>query len=285
MTFFQAFILGIIQGLTEFIPVSSTGHLLIGQWLLGIPSNGRIFSFHVIIQLGTVLALLLFFWKDIWLIVKGFFLGIWHKKPFEAHDALLGWLLIVATIPALIVGFLLKDVMDILLRNPILLAAVRLLMSAILLAVVEYLGRHERKLESASWMDALAVGLFQIIAIFPGAFRLDHCRRHRPRLRPPVCSEICLSDVCPDSSRGRRLRNAACDPGGWHKRFFALPGSWICHGGYRWLVFHQMAAGFPAKALSLCFFRLLCSGWRDLPDPHSGLELMNGCKIAPAASR
>jgi undecaprenyl-diphosphatase len=171
MTFFQAFILGIIQGLTEFIPVSSTAHLLIGQWLLNIPSNGRMFSFHVIIQLGTVLALLLFFWKDFWRIVQDFFGGIWHKKPFATHDAILGWLLIVATLPALIVGFLLKDIMDMLFRNPILLAGIRLLMSAMLLAVVEYLGRHERKLESASWMDAFAVGMFQIISIFPGASR------------------------------------------------------------------------------------------------------------------
>ena len=171
MTFFHAFLLGIIQGLTEFIPVSSTAHLLIGQWLLHLPSNGRMFSFHVIIQLGTVLALLLFFWKDFRLILQDFFGGIWRKKPFETHDAVLGWLLIVATIPALIVGFLLKDILDMLFRNPILLAGIRLMMSAILLAVVEYFGRHERKLESASWMDAFAVGMFQIVSIFPGASR------------------------------------------------------------------------------------------------------------------
>jgi undecaprenyl-diphosphatase len=125
----------------------------------------------VIIQLGTVLALLLFFWKDIWEILQAFILGIWHKKPFETHHALLGWLLIVATVPALITGFLLKDVMNMLFRNPILIAGVRLLISAVLLAVVEYFGRHERRLESASWMDALAVGMFQIIAVFPGASR------------------------------------------------------------------------------------------------------------------
>jgi undecaprenyl-diphosphatase len=171
MTFLQSFFLGIIQGLTEFIPVSSTAHLLIGQRLLNIPSNGRIVSFHVIIQLGTVVALLLFFWKDIWALVQAFFLGIWHKKLFETQDALLGWLLIVATLPALVVGFLLKDVMDLLFRNPILLAGIRLLTSAILLAVVEHFGRRERTLESVSWMDALAVGLFQIISIFPGASR------------------------------------------------------------------------------------------------------------------
>lgn len=172
MTFINAFILGIIQGLTEFIPVSSTAHLLIGQVLLRIPSSdSRIFSFLVIIQLGTVLALLLFFWKDIWSIVQSFFLGIWHKKPFETHESLVGWLLIVATIPALIVGFLLRDIMDTLFSNPTRIAGVRLLVSAVLLTVVEYFGRHERSLESASWMDALAVGIFQILAIFPGASR------------------------------------------------------------------------------------------------------------------
>ncbi len=171
MNFFQAVVLGIIQGLTEFIPVSSTAHLLIGQALLGIPSGDKIFSFNVIIQLGTVLAMLLFFWKDLLHIVKSFFLGISQRQPFETHDSLLGWLVIVATIPALIVGFLVKDILENMFNNPLLVAGLRLLMSAMLLAIVERIGRHERKLESASWMDAIAVGLFQILAIFPGASR------------------------------------------------------------------------------------------------------------------
>jgi undecaprenyl-diphosphatase len=171
MTFLQSFLLGIIQGLTEFIPVSSTAHLLIGQALLGIPPGDKIFSFNIIIQLGTVLAMLLFFWKDLWSILKSFFLGIWHKKPFETHDSLVGWLVIVATIPALIVGFLLKDMMEKLFSNPILVAALRLLITAGLLGVVEYVGSHNRKLESASWMDAIVIGFFQILAIFPGASR------------------------------------------------------------------------------------------------------------------
>lgn len=171
MTFPQAFILGIIQGLTEFIPVSSTAHLLIGQVLLGIPSNDMIFSFNVIIQLGTVLAMLLFFWKDLFHIVRSFFLGIWHRKPFETHDALVGWLIIVATIPALVVGFLVRDYVDEIFHNAILIAGIRLLMSAALLAVVERIGRHERSLETATWTDAFVVGLFQILSIFPGASR------------------------------------------------------------------------------------------------------------------
>src|SRR6266498_867152 len=171
MTLIHALLLGIIQGLTEFIPVSSTAHLLIGQALLNIPSGDKIFSFNVIIQLGTVLAMLLFFWKDLWSILQAFFLGVLHKKPFETHDSLVGWLVIVATIPALIVGFLLKDVMEKLFSNPILIAALRLLITAGLLGVVEYLGTHKRKLESASWMDAIVIGFFQVLAIFPGASR------------------------------------------------------------------------------------------------------------------
>jgi undecaprenyl-diphosphatase len=171
LTIFHSFLLGIIQGLTEFIPVSSTAHLLIGQALLGLPSDDRIFSFTVIIQLGTVLAMLLFFWRDLLAILRAFFQGLSQKKPFATHDALLGWLVIVATVPALIVGFLLKDVMDTLFRNPVLVAGVRLLVSAALLTLVEYVGRRERKLESASWTDALVIGAFQTLAIFPGASR------------------------------------------------------------------------------------------------------------------
>ena len=171
MTFLQSLVLGIIQGLTEFIPVSSTAHLLIGQAVLGIPSGDQIFSFNVIIQLGTVLAMLIFFRNDLWDILRAFFLGIWNRKPFQTHDALLGWLVIVATIPALVVGFLVKDVMDNLFSKPTFTAAVRLLISAVLLGGVEYIGRHNRKLESASWVDAMVIGFFQILAIFPGASR------------------------------------------------------------------------------------------------------------------
>jgi undecaprenyl-diphosphatase len=171
VTLLQSFLLGIIQGLTEFIPVSSTAHLLLGQAMLGIPSNDEIFAFNVIIQLGTVLALLIFFWRDLLSILQAFFLGILHKKPFETHDSLVGWLVLVATLPALIVGFLMKDAIDRLFSDQILVASVRLLMTAMLLGIVEYFGRHDRKLESASWMDAIVVGLFQILSIFPGASR------------------------------------------------------------------------------------------------------------------
>ena len=170
MTLLQALLLGVIQGLTEFIPVSSTAHLLIGQELLGV-TDERIFAFNVIVQLGTVFAMLLYFSKDIWHIARAFFLGIRHGKPFETHDSLLGWLVIVATIPALVVGFLMKDAIETLFADPLTQAGIRLLMSAALLGLVERFGARTRKLESANWLDALAVGFFQILALFPGASR------------------------------------------------------------------------------------------------------------------
>lgn len=171
MTILQSFLLGLVQGLTEFIPVSSTAHLLLGQTVLGLQSNDQVFSFQVIVQMGTVLALIVFFWSDYWHIFRSFLLGIWHRKPFETHDSQLGWLIIVATIPALIAGYLLKDVIETMFKDPPLQAGIRLFMSALLLTGVEYFGRGQRRLESATWLDALAVGFFQILALFPGASR------------------------------------------------------------------------------------------------------------------
>jgi undecaprenyl-diphosphatase len=171
MTILHALILGIVQGLTEFIPVSSTAHLLIVEKILGVPSDSRTFAFSVIIQLGTVFALILFFLKDIWQITEAFFLGIRNRKPFESLNSRLGWLVFVATIPALVAGFFLKDVVQTMFKDPLTLASVRLLITAVLLTAVEYFDRRVRTLESATWQDALAVGLFQVLAIFPGASR------------------------------------------------------------------------------------------------------------------
>lgn len=171
MTIFRAFLLGIVQGLTEFIPVSSTAHLLVFSKLLGLPSDDKTFAFLIIIQLGTVFALFVFFWKDFWQITEAFFLGIKHKKPFENLHARMGWLVIVATIPALVAGFFLKDVVQSRFSDPFTQAGIRLLFTAVLLTVAEFFDRRERTLESAKWLDALSIGLFQVLAIFPGASR------------------------------------------------------------------------------------------------------------------
>src|SRR5512141_2800849 len=121
MTTFHAFLLGIIQGLTEFIPVSSTAHLLIGQRLLGLPADDAMFSFLVIVQLGTIVSLVIFYWKDLLRLVKAFF-----AKPFSTQENRLAWYIIIATIPALLAGYLLKDAVKALFKQPMLEASIRL---------------------------------------------------------------------------------------------------------------------------------------------------------------
>jgi undecaprenyl-diphosphatase len=171
MSIFDAFLLGIVQGLTEFIPVSSTAHLLIFEKLLGIPADALLFSFSVIIQLGTVVAMVAFFWKDILAIANAFLLGLIHRKPFEDFNARLGWMIILATIPAGVAGLLLKDDVQANFERPFLQAGVRLIITALLLTVFEYFNRRTRTLDSITWTDALVIGLFQIMAVFPGASR------------------------------------------------------------------------------------------------------------------
>jgi undecaprenyl-diphosphatase len=166
MTFFHAFLLGIIQGLTEFVPVSSTAHLLIVQNLLGIPANDAMFSFLVIVQLGTLVSLFAFYWRDLVSIARAL---LDFRRPGPERD--LGIYIIVATIPALIAGYLMKDAVEMLFKQPMLEASIRLFSAAVLLTLAEWLTKKNRQLASMTWLDALIVGLFQIISVFPGASR------------------------------------------------------------------------------------------------------------------
>lgn len=166
MNIFHALLLGIIEGLTEFIPVSSTAQLLIGQTLLRIPPSDAVTAFLIIVQLGPILALIIYFWKDLWALLKAFF-----AKPFSSQQNKLAWYIIIATIPALLAGLLLKDVVEALFKTPLLEAAMRMFAAAILMTLAEIFGKRARKLESIGWLDALIVGLFQVLAVFPGSSR------------------------------------------------------------------------------------------------------------------
>ena len=174
MTLIHAFLLGIIQGLTEFVPVSSTAHLLIGQRLFGLPADDAMFSFLVIVQLGTLISLFAFYWKDLFSIVRATLdpsawlrTGLRHSTP----ERDLGIYIIVATIPALIAGYLLKDAVETLFKQPMLEASIRLLTAAALLLFAEWLTKKNRTLDSMTWLDALFIGVMQIISVFPGASR------------------------------------------------------------------------------------------------------------------
>jgi undecaprenyl-diphosphatase len=166
MNFFHALILGVIQGLTEFLPISSTAHLLIGQQLLGLPAGDAMFSFLVIVQLGTIVSLVVYFCKDL-----GKLAGAFFARPFSTPENRLAWFIVIATLPALIAGYLLKDAVEALFRQPLLEAAIRLFAAAILLSLAEWLGKRSRNLDAMTWLDALIVGLFQVFSVFPGASR------------------------------------------------------------------------------------------------------------------
>jgi len=172
MTIFQSIILGIIQGLTEFLPVSSTAHLLIVEQIMGLSAaEASIFAFTVLVQLGTLLALIIYFWHDLLAILAAMLNGIRKKRPLDTQDARLGWYLLFATVPALIAGLLFKPLVEKLFSQPLLETTIRLWLTAILLGIAERYGRQTRTLSSLSGRDALWIGCAQILSIFPGASR------------------------------------------------------------------------------------------------------------------
>lgn len=176
MTPFYAFLLGIIQGLTEFIPVSSTAHLLITQTLLGLPADDAMFSFLVIVQLGTLVSLFIFYWQDLLHIaaaVLRYLGGVIRLRRVARPDVetALGLYIILATLPALAAGYLLRDAVEALFRQPLLQASIRLFAAALLLTAAERFGSRRRSLKDMTWQDALVIGVFQVISVFPGASR------------------------------------------------------------------------------------------------------------------
>lgn len=171
MTLIQSILLGIIQGLTEFLPISSSAHLVITPYILGwnIPEESA-FIFDVLVQLGTLVAVIAYFWRDLIAIMKAFVLGLWHKQPFTEAQSRLGWLLIAATIPAVLAGMLFKNLVEQAFSSPP-TTAIFLIITAAFLVIAERLGKKIRHIEHLKWEDALVIGLFQAISLFPGISR------------------------------------------------------------------------------------------------------------------
>jgi len=171
MTYLQALILGVIQGITEFLPISSSGHLVIVPYLLGwnLPKE-QVFPFDVLVQFSTLFAVLIYYRKDIIQIAQAMMQGIREKKPFNTIESRVGWLTALATVPAGLAGLLLKDVIADAFSNPQ-LAAASLLITAVFLLLSEKLGKKSRKLDQLNWVDAIVMGIAQALAIFPGISR------------------------------------------------------------------------------------------------------------------
>lgn len=170
MNLFEAVILGIVQGLTEFLPISSSAHVQIVQQLIGQSSMTKpaLTAFIATIQLGTELAVLIYFWKDIVRIVRAFFASIFQGK--KSADSKLGWLIIFGSLPVVVIGLAFKDLIENQLRN-LWVVSFTLIVFGIVLALADRFGKQNREIESLTTKHGLLFGLGQALAVIPGVSR------------------------------------------------------------------------------------------------------------------
>ena len=167
----QALIMGLVQGLTEFIPVSSSGHLILVPWAMGW-TNPFINSlaFSVMLHMGTLLALILYFWRDWLTLIPAGLASIRDRSLRDDPDRKLAWLLVVATIPAVLIGPLLTDTIESWVRDPAPVAAM-LCVGAAILWLADRWGSKVREMEEMTFGGALVIGIAQVLALVPGISR------------------------------------------------------------------------------------------------------------------
>jgi undecaprenyl-diphosphatase len=160
-------LLALVQGITEFLPISSSAHLILAPKLFGFSDQGL--AFDVAIHLGSLLAVMAYFRKEIRLIINDFFSSIGQSEKATEHSQL-GWMIIIATIPIIFTGLAFKSFIEIHMRTALMIAIPTILFG-LLLYFADVRGKREREVSSMDWRDALIIGLFQSIAIFPGTSR------------------------------------------------------------------------------------------------------------------
>ena len=171
MNFFDAVILGIVQGLTEFLPISSSAHVQLFQQLLGLGSMSKpeLTAFIATIQLGTEAAVLLYFFKDIVRIATGWYAGLRAPKRRD-RDYKMGWLVIMGSVPVVVVGLAFKDLIENQLRS-LWIAGLMLIIFGLILGAAEAFGRNTKPIEELSYRDGALFGLGQALAVIPGVSR------------------------------------------------------------------------------------------------------------------
>jgi undecaprenyl-diphosphatase len=168
MDAFQAIVLGIVQGLTEFLPISSTGHLRIVPAFLGWEDPGA--AFTAVTQLGTMAAVLLYFRDDLWRIVTTWLRSLREPELRGTLDARMGWYIGLGTIPIAVFGFIFKDQIESGARS-LYLIGTTLIVLGLLLLLAEKVATHERPLERITRRDAVVIGFAQALALVPGVSR------------------------------------------------------------------------------------------------------------------
>ena len=168
MEILAAAILGIVQGLTEFLPVSSTAHLILVPWFLGWQPEGL--TFDVALHVGTAVAVLAFFFRDWIRLLNELFRGIMEGKWFGNEDRRLAWYLIIGTLPAMVAGLAFEDIIENRLRSPLIIVFTLAALGAVLL-YAERRSNHSRTIDKYSWADSLYIGFSQAVALIPGVSR------------------------------------------------------------------------------------------------------------------
>ena len=177
MSLLEAILLGIIQGLTEFLPISSTGHLTVAGKLMNLVSADhpeQWTAFVALIQLGTLLAVLIYFRRDLISISKDFFHDNLIKQVKYSEQKInskLGWLIIIGTIPVVIIGLAFKDAIEGALTKNLYVIAASLIILALILALAEKIAKFKKDLENITIIDSIIIGFAQALALIPGSSR------------------------------------------------------------------------------------------------------------------
>jgi undecaprenyl-diphosphatase len=167
----EAIVLGVVEGVTEFLPVSSTGHLTITEKLMGIPIDDKgVTAFTAVIQVGAILAAVIYFRKDIVRFITGLVKGLFKAENRQGEDWRMAINVIVGSIPIIIVGLAFKDLIEGALRSMWFVAAGLVLWSLVMVAG-DHLGKQRRGEAEVTWKDSLIIGLAQCIAVVPGVSR------------------------------------------------------------------------------------------------------------------
>ena len=177
MSFIEAIILGIVQGLTEFLPISSTGHLTLAGKFMGLISDKNPehwTSFIAVIQLGTMLSIFVYFWKDLWNILTEFLQQNLKRRiqySKQSTNSKLGWMIILGTIPIVVIGLLFKDMIEGALTKNLYVISGSLIVLAIILAAAEKTAKFKKDIEDITVLDSILIGLAQAVALIPGSSR------------------------------------------------------------------------------------------------------------------
>ena len=171
MSWWQAIVLGIIEGITEFLPISSTGHLTIAEKLMGMPLDDEgLIAFTAIIQIGAIAAAIIYFWQDIQRVLIAWWRGLWWKRARRQFDYKYGWAIIIGSVPIAVVGLVFKDEIETVLRSLWFVAGALIIWSGVMLLADKY-ATTKRVEKDTTWRDTLAIGLGQCLSLVPGVSR------------------------------------------------------------------------------------------------------------------